>query len=156
MRLAPHRTVGASAREACDTRAAADRVFAGGAHDTTRNALARDLRFDSLTLPVVPIPVRPQPVSQHLSWWKLEQSGMAWGSSMGLGEEYLKPPARLRYPPASLRDAIKLSRDADVAALWASAADLGSGMLPRLPEWAAPFPNGQVATVAAPDPTRST
>ena len=36
-----------------------------------------------------------EPVAQNLSWWRLEQAGMAWGSSMGLGERWCGPPARM-------------------------------------------------------------
>ena len=33
-----------------------------------------------------------EPVAQNLSWWRLEQAGMAWGSAMGLGEQWCTKP----------------------------------------------------------------
>ena len=39
-----------------------------------------------------------EPVAQNLSWWRLEQAGMAWGSAMGLGEQWCGPRARMHYP----------------------------------------------------------
>jgi hypothetical protein len=93
-----------------------------------------------------------EPVSQHVSWWRLEQNGMAWGSGMGLGEEWLDPPARLPgYPPRSLAEAVALSRSPANEARWREAEgawQVGGaccGLLERLPEWAMPFPNGQLA-----------
>ena len=49
-----------------------------------------------------------EPVAQNLSWWRLEQAGMAWGSSMGLGERF-----------ASLQDVAACLRDRDRPALQA-------------------------------------
>ncbi|KAL1518979.1 hypothetical protein AB1Y20_003248 [Prymnesium parvum] len=86
-----------------------------------------------------------EPVSQHISWWQLEQSSDAWAKSMGLGDKYLSAPSRIRYPPATLREAIDLSRAPDVKARWHVADGLGAGVFPILPEWAAPFPNGQLS-----------
>jgi hypothetical protein len=60
-----------------------------------------------------------EPVSQNISWWALEQAGMAWGTHMGLGQAWLGPPARLPgYPPPSLSAAVALSRSNPVQALW--------------------------------------
>ena len=39
-----------------------------------------------------------EPVAQNVSWWRLEQAGMAWGSAMGLGEQWCGPRARMHYP----------------------------------------------------------
>lgn len=90
-----------------------------------------------------------EPVSQNLSWWRLEQSAMAWGRSLGLGEAcWCGPPARSHYPPCSLRDALALSRSAAVEAQWRRAEALAPACdaLPvRLPDWAIPFPNGQLS-----------
>jgi len=106
--------------------------------------------------PVLVICLR-EPVAQHVSWWQLEQGGMAWGSAMGLGHEWLAPPARLPgYPPLSLRAAVDRSRSAEVASLYERAAALPLGcssdasllrrLLPAtLPEWATPFPDGQLS-----------
>ena len=80
---------------------------------------------------------------------------MAWGDAMGLGGEYLSPPARFSYPPPSLAAAAELSRSARVARMWRDADALpealcagggGGGGACRLPEWAAPFPNGQLSS----------
>ena len=100
-----------------------------------------------------------EPVAQNLSWWRLEQAGMAWGSSMGLGERWCGPPARMHYPPRSLRAALALSRSAAVEALWQRAERLpeagglgggegggaAAGPFARLPDWAVPMPNGQLS-----------
>ena len=67
-----------------------------------------------------------EPVSQNLSWWRLEQGGMAWGSSMGLGEEWCSAPARAHYPPRSFRGALALSRSAAVQEQWRQAEQLAS------------------------------
>lgn len=67
-----------------------------------------------------------EPVAQNSSWWALERAGMEWGTQMGLGREWLGPPARLAgYPPASFAAAIALSRSKSVEALW----DRAEGML---------------------------
>ena len=96
-----------------------------------------------------------EPVDQHLSWWRLERGAMAWGSSMCLGETYLGAPERVGgYPPASLEAALALSRSRVVRERWADAEALCSrpggaagtvGALRRLPDWAMPFPNGQLS-----------
>ena len=90
-----------------------------------------------------------EPVSQNVSWWRFEQGAMAWGSSMGLGNAWCGPPARTDYPPRSLRAAIAMSRSATVEGKWRRAIGLPEarccGMLARLPDWAIPFPNGQLA-----------
>ena len=114
-----------------------------------------------------------EPVAQHVSWWQLEQSGMQWGTSMGLGDTWLGPPVRLEgYPPASFGEAIDLSRSPQVVSLWDRAEALpwfsgadqsfespspGShclrflsricapGPVALLPDWAVPFPNGQLS-----------
>eukprot|EP00908_Phaeocystis_cordata_P000220 Transcript_10225.p1 GENE.Transcript_10225~~Transcript_10225.p1 ORF type:complete len:271 (+),score=85.06 Transcript_10225:96-908(+) len=81
-----------------------------------------------------------EPVAQNVSWWRLEQGGMAWGSAMGLGERWCGPPARAHYPPRSLRAALALSRSAAVQAQWRDAEALpegGGGPLASLPDWAA-------------------
>ena len=90
-----------------------------------------------------------EPVSQNLSWWRLEQGGMAWGSSMGLGEEWCGAPARAHYPPRSFRGALALSRSAAVQEQWRQAEQLASARsLPAsLPDWAVPFPNGQLSAL---------
>ena len=65
--------------------------------------------------PVLVVMLR-EPVAQNLSWWRLEQAGMAWGSAMGLGDEYSVRGAT--YPPPTLREAAALSRSPEVAAQW--------------------------------------
>ena len=98
--------------------------------------------------PVLVVCLR-EPVSQHISWWRLEHDGMAWGSSMGLGDDWLQPPIRLPgYPPPTLRAALDLSRSAANVVAWQQAATAWQGREAwpeRLPEWALPFPNGQLA-----------
>lgn len=90
-----------------------------------------------------------EPVSQHVSWWRLERGAMAWGDAMGLGSTYVTPPARCGgYPPPSLADAVALSRSPDVAAMWRAADELCADAhrpLLTLPGWAIPFPNGQLS-----------
>ena len=88
-----------------------------------------------------------EPVAQHVSWWRLEQGSMAWGDAMGLGSEYLGPPSRRGYPPPSFAAAVALSRSEEVCALWREAEALAADGRPLrvLPEWAAPFPNGQLS-----------
>ena len=118
------------------------------------------LAHPSSPLPVLVVCLR-EPVSQHVSWWRLEQGGMAWGTSMGMGASWLGPPSRLeRYPPATLREAVDLSRSEAVEEMWRKAAELPLTRPERpadgggddnvdggafLPEWAMPFPNGQLS-----------
>lgn len=94
--------------------------------------------------PIVFVVCVREPVSQHLSWWRLEQGSMAFAESLGLGREYHKPPMRHAYPPMTLDEAWRLSSSPNVAHMWAEAESLvGSDW--RLPDWAAPFPNGQLS-----------
>ena len=94
--------------------------------------------------PVLVVCVR-EPVEQHLSWWRLEQRSMAWGEEeLGLGTAWLGPPARADYPPSTMADAVALSRSARVREMYDRAAELAPRAV--LPEWAAPFPNGQLAS----------
>jgi len=100
--------------------------------------------------PVVLVVCLREPVSQHMSWWRLERGSMGWGSSMGLGEDWLNPPTRLAgYPPASLHEAVQVSRSLENEVMWERAEDAWKKQRPlwpeRLPEWALPFPNGQLA-----------
>ena len=105
--------------------------------------------------PVLVVCLR-EPVSQNLSWWRLEQSSMAWGSAMEMGDEWLEPPDRVAgYPPASFDDALMLSRSDANEESWSCAERLflqndahaaATNLLgQRLPSWAIPFPNGQLS-----------
>lgn len=98
--------------------------------------------------PMVFIVCVREPVSQHLSWWRLEHDSMAFAQHLELGDHYHGPPTRRGYPPATFEDALTLARSTDVGRLWADAdslaADSGS-LLRRLPDWALPFPNGQLS-----------
>ena len=85
-----------------------------------------------------------EPVSQHLSWWRLEQGSMAFAASLGFGADWHPPPTRYGYPPATFAEAIELSRSDVVSRMWSDAElELASGCW--LPDWAAPFPNGQLS-----------
>jgi hypothetical protein len=108
----------------------------------------------SLVRKVTPRPVLVvclrEPVSQHVSWWRLEQGAHEWAiHGLGLGDAFLSLPSRRAYPPADFAGAIRLSRSSEVAAMWEAAEVLpeawGDAWLQRLPEWAAPFPNGQLS-----------
>ena len=94
--------------------------------------------------PVLVVMLR-EPVEQNLSWWRLEQAGMAWGSAMGLGDDYSVRGAA--YPPPTLREAAALSRSPEVAAQWRESELLGAGNM--LPAWATPFPAGQLCAFDA-------
>ena len=108
----------------------------------------------ALVRQVIPRPVLVvclrEPVSQHVSWWRLEQGTHAWAiNDLGLGAAFLASPSRHAYPPPDFASAIRLSRSPEVVAMWEAAEALpdawGDAWLQRLPEWAAPFPNGQLS-----------
>ena len=88
-----------------------------------------------------------EPISQHISWWNLEQGSMQWAESLGLGRVYHGAPQRIDYPPTTLRQSVELSQDPRVAAMWSKAENLiiGENFDGRLPKWAMPFPNGQLS-----------
>jgi len=96
--------------------------------------------------PVLVVCLR-EPVEQHRSWWRLEQASLAWAEELRLGRRWLGPPHRTAgYPPKSFREAVLLSRSAEVGAIWRRADELAVGPpLRRMPAWALPFPNGQLS-----------
>ena len=116
--------------------------------------------------PIVFVICVREPVSQHLSWWRLEQGSSQFASAIGLGSDFHPPPTRVGYPPATLEEAVELSRSDEVAHMWAAAESL-PGWQPEvkrtfrsghtthlsesvsaaraLPDWALPFPNGQLS-----------
>ncbi|CAK9095685.1 Hypothetical protein SCF082_LOCUS44941 [Durusdinium trenchii] len=99
--------------------------------------------------------VRP-PELQHKSWWRLESNAIAWGRSMGMGEDFLLEG----YPPKTLPEAVAWSRKAEVQEWYQEAEaeamkvlDSGQGCCAaltsrRLPEKFLPFPGGQLLAFA--------
>ena len=93
-----------------------------------------------------------EPVSQHLSWWRLEHGSMAFAEHLGLGDAYHGPPTRIGgYPPATLDDAMALGDSEAVRRRWSAAeslaGDVAQNPLYRLPDWALPLPNGQLSAL---------
>jgi hypothetical protein len=94
-----------------------------------------------------------EPVAQNVSWWKFEQASIAWFDSMGIprslnGIGHARMPG---YPPATMGDALALSRSAEVEKLYEEAEALPN-TLPQL-WWIAPqryitWPNGQLSALA--------
>ena len=94
-----------------------------------------------------------EPVAQHLSWWRLEQGSMAFAEACGFGAKYLAE--RHRYPPCSLEEAFELSCSPEVRNMYAAAETFAEKLCASdqnpslrasvLPDWALPFPNGQLS-----------
>jgi len=96
-----------------------------------------------------------RPEEQNVSWWKLEQSALAWAESMGMSSHFLRED----YPPKTFSEALQLSRSTRIEALYKEGERAGArylaadGPLARiaaawLPEHLLPFPGGQLAALA--------
>lgn len=85
-----------------------------------------------------------EPVQQAISWWAFEHAGMAWGTGMPLGEEWIKE--RGTYPPESLMEAFEHSQSQWVQALYRRA-ERESEVQWLLPLALGTWPGGQLAAI---------